>query len=103
MYRLLTALCLIMFTGTVTAADYLVEQKDKKFLPNKLSIKVGDSVEFRNLDPFNHNVFSLSDGKTFDLGSYPQGNSKKVTFDKAGTIDVECAIHPDMKLTIEVK
>ena len=41
--------------------------------------------------------------KTFDLGSYPQGQSKKVVFDKPGTVEVECAIHPEMKLVVEVK
>jgi len=63
---------------------------------------VGDSINFRNEDPYFHNVFSLSDAKTFDLGSYPQGQSKKVTFDKPGTVEVECAIHPNMKLVVEV-
>ena len=63
---------------------------------------MGDSINFRNEDPYFHNVFSLSDAKTFDLGSYPQGQSKKVTFDKPGTVEVECAIHPNMKLVVEV-
>ncbi len=69
----------------------------------KLTLNVGDSISFKNEDPFSHNIFSLSDTKTFDLGTYPQGQAKKVTFDKPGTVDVECAIHPDMKLTVEVK
>jgi plastocyanin len=47
-------------------------------------------------------VFSLSDPKTFDLGSYAQGQAKKVVFDKPGTVEVECAIHPDMKMNVEV-
>ena len=87
----------------VYAKDIEVTQKDKKFSQAKLTLSVGDSVSFKNEDPFSHNIFSLSDTKTFDLGSYPQGQSKKVTFDKPGTVEVECAIHPDMKLTIEVK
>ena len=78
-------------------------QKGKAFAVKKLKLKVGDSVKFVNDDPFSHNVFSLSAAKNFDLGSYPQGGAKSVTFDKAGTIDVECAIHPDMTLTIEVE
>jgi len=90
------------FAGTASAADFVVEQKNKAFAPTTLKIKVGDAIDFRNADPFNHNVFSLSDVKTFDLGSYPQGQSKKVVFDKAGTAEIECAIHPDMKLKVEV-
>ena len=89
--------------STVHAADFEVAQKDKKFTQKSLNVKVGDSVNFKNEDPFVHNVFSLSDTKTFDLGSYAQGQSKKVTFDKPGTVEVECAIHPDMKMVVEVK
>ena len=91
------------FSVAACAKDFEVVQKDKKFNQKNLSIKVGDSVNFKNEDPFSHNVFSLSDVKTFDLGSYPQGQAKKVTFDKPGTVEVECAIHPDMKLVIEVQ
>jgi plastocyanin len=95
-------------TAVGHAADLLVEQKGKTFIYNgakaaTLKIKVGDSVEFKNMDPYFHNVFSLSDTKLFDLGSYPQGQSKSVTFDKPGMVEVECAIHPEMKMRVEVK
>ena len=88
--------------GSAFAAEHVVAQKGKAFSVKKLSVKVGDSVKFVNEDPFSHNVFSLSDAKSFDLGSYGQGAAKSITFDKAGTIEVECAVHPDMKLIIEV-
>lgn len=96
----LTALAM---TTTAWAADILVDQKDKQFSKKALKVKVGDSVEFRNSDPFAHNIFSLSDVKSFDLGSYGQGQSKKVTFDKAGKVEVECSIHPSMQMVIEVE
>ena len=67
-----------------------------------MKIKVGDSVIFRNDDPFFHNIYSLSDTQTFDLGSYPQGQSRRATFTKPGKVEVECAIHPAMKMEIEV-
>ena len=84
------------------AAEHTVAQKDKQFAVKSLAVKVGDTVNFRNEDPFFHNVFSLSDTKTFDLGSYPQGQAKSVTFDKPGSAEIECAVHPGMKMTIEV-
>lgn len=91
-------------TATIAhAKDFEVAQKDKKFSQKALTLNVGDSVSFKNEDPFVHNIFSLSDTKTFDLGTYPQGQSKKVTFDKPGTVEIECAIHPEMKLAVEVK
>ena len=85
------------------AAEIVVDQKDKQFTPRALSIQVGDTVKFVNSDGFFHNVFSLSDPKTFDLGSYPQGQARTVKFETAGTVEVECAIHPNMKMTITVE
>ncbi len=90
-------------TSFVYAAEMEVQQKNKQFTVKSLKVKVGDSVNFKNEDPFFHNIFSLSAPKTFDLGSYPQGQSKKVTFDKPGVVEVECAIHPEMKMTVEVQ
>lgn len=85
------------------AAEFEVPQKNKAFTVKSLKIKAGDTVSFPNQDPFFHNVFSLSPAKTFDLGSYPKGETKKVTFEKPGKIDVECAIHPNMQMTINVE
>lgn len=98
----------VLWAGVLAAAEYTVDQHNKTFEKDgakidKLSIKAGDTVHFRNMDPWFHNVFSLSELKTFDLGSYPQGQQKPVVFDKAGTVDVECAIHPQMQLEVEVK
>jgi len=85
------------------AAEYVVNQKGKSFSQRKLVVQAGDTVRFVNDDPFNHNVFSLSDAKSFDLGSYGQGLAKTVVMDKPGAVEVECAVHPDMRLDIEVK
>jgi hypothetical protein len=53
-------------------------------------------VQFPNKDPFLHNVFSLFDGKRFDLGFYEAGSSKTVNFDRAGVSFLFCNIHPEM-------
>jgi len=98
------AFIMLLFTTTnVWAAEFVVGQKAKAFTAKELKIKAGDVVSFPNQDPFFHNVFSLSPSKTFDLGSYPQGQTRKVTFDKPGKVDVECAIHPNMHMTIHVE
>lgn len=92
-----------MFLATnASGEEFTVLQKDKTFKPTTLKIKVGDTVNFFNDDKIFHNVFSLSDVKSFDLGSYPKGQGRKVVFDKPGTIEVECSIHPEMLMTIEV-
>jgi plastocyanin len=93
----------LLIAGAAWAAqEHLVSQKNKSFSAKKLSIKVGDSVKFVNDDSFAHNVFSLSAAKSFDLGSFGNGGTKSVTFDKPGKVEVECAVHPDMRLDIEV-
>ncbi len=94
---------ILNYQSTVWAAEFEVGQKNKAFSVPVLKIKQGDTVKFTNNDPFFHNVFSLSDAKFFDLGSFPQGEFRQVTFDKKGTVEVECAIHPTMKLKIIVE
>jgi plastocyanin len=95
--------CALLAAMPAHAAEHVVSQKGKAFSLKKLVVQAGDGVKFINDDPFNHNVFSLSDIKSFDLGSYGQGLAKTVVMDKPGTVEVECAVHPDMKLVIEVK
>jgi len=80
----------------------VVTQIGKKFSASELRVRVGDTVEFRNDDPYSHNVYSLSEAKTFDLGSYPQDESRSVLFDKPGIVEIECAIHPRMYMKIKV-
>ena len=84
-------------------AQHTVAQKDKQFAPDDLTVKVGESVTFTNDDPYFHNVFSMSEAKTFDLGNFPSGEARSVTFDKPGTVDIECTIHPLMNMTITVE
>jgi plastocyanin len=95
--------CLLLISTGAAARDFMVDQKDKQFSVKALKIKVGDTVEFRNSDTVAHNVFSLSEPRSFDLGSYPQGQSKRVTFDKPGRVEVECSIHPAMQMLVEVE
>lgn len=77
-------------------------QKDQSFLPRVLPVAVGTSVDFPNLDPIFHNVFSASPVKRFDLGKYPRGQSKRVIFDKAGLVNVYCDIHSGMEAFVLV-
>ncbi len=77
-------------------------QKDKMFMPSVLAVSVGSSVDFPNLDPFFHNVFSYSKPKPFDLGRYPKGKSERVIFDKPGIIKVFCEIHFSMRAYVHV-
>lgn len=75
-------------------------QKDKSFRPSLLVIPAGGLVEFPNHDPFFHNVFSLFDGKRFDLGLYEGGSTQFVKFDKPGISFIFCNIHPQMSAVV---
>lgn len=72
------------------------------FEPSVLAVPVGTTVEFPNLDPFFHNVFSYSKTKKFDLGRYPKGESQSVTFDKPGIVQIFCEIHYSMRAYVHV-
>jgi plastocyanin len=75
-------------------------QRNKTFDPHVLVIQTGTSVEFPNEDPFFHNVFSLFDGKRFDLGLYEAGTSKTVRFERSGVSFLFCNIHSDMSAIV---
>lgn len=81
---------------------YTLLQKNRTFIPHLQVIPVGAIVQFPNKDPFFHNVFSLFDGKRFDLGLYEAGSSKSVTFSREGPSYIFCNIHPEMSAVIVV-
>ena len=63
-------------------------------------VPAGSQVEFPNRDPFFHNVFSLFEGKRFDLGLYEAGSSRMVRFDRPGISYIFCNIHPEMSAVV---
>jgi plastocyanin len=75
-------------------------QKNKSFQPSLLVIPVGGKVEFPNHDPFFHNVFSMFEGKRFDLGLYESGSTRFVQFDKPGISFIFCNIHAQMSAVV---
>jgi hypothetical protein len=79
---------------------YTLLQKNRMFIPHLQVVPVGSVVAFPNADPFFHNVFSLFDGKRFDLGLYEAGSSKSVTFTREGVSYIFCNIHPEMSAVI---
>jgi plastocyanin len=77
-----------------------IVQYNKSFEPHVSVVQVGKFVQFPNRDPFLHNVFSLFDGKRFDLGFYEAGSSKTVHFDRPGVSFLFCNIHPEMSAAV---
>ncbi len=80
----------------------VVTQQDAKFHPHIVPVLRGTTVNWPNHDDIFHNVFSVSDAKTFDLGLYKDPEKKSVDFDKSGRVDVFCSIHSKMNCVILV-
>src|SRR5687767_5133680 len=87
---------------TVRPTNALMGQDDERFTPHVLPVLRGSTVDFPNADDVFHNVFSLSSARTFDLGRYPRGSAKSVTFEKSGVVQVFCHIHSDMSAVVLV-
>jgi len=101
--RVLLALSFLATSNAALGADHLIRQTSKAFSTAAVSAKVGDTLSFRNDDPFVHNIFSLSEVQSFDLGTFAKGETRQVKLTKPGTVEIECAVHPEMKLVVEVK
>jgi hypothetical protein len=84
----------------VPRRTYSLTQKNRQFIPHLLVVPVGSQVWFPNEDPFYHNVFSLFDGKRFDLGLYEAGSTRAVTFSREGISYIFCNIHPEMSAVV---
>ena len=80
----------------------VLRQKNKAFEPHLLAVTAGSTVDFPNLDPWFHNVFSLFNGKKFDLGLYEAGTTRTVHFDREGVSYIFCNIHPEMSAVVVV-
>jgi plastocyanin len=76
--------------------DAVLEQRNLDFSPRVVAVRVGSVVKFPNYDRVFHNVFSFHNGKKFDLGLYPTGTVRNVTFDRPGVSRLFCNIHPHM-------
>jgi|EndMetStandDraft_8_1072994.scaffolds.fasta_scaffold1535356_2 plastocyanin len=100
---LLALACTGAMSSLAGATEFKVAQKGQQFSPQTLKIKAGDEVVFVNDDTGTHNVFSESATNSFDLKAQRPGASTRVAFPKAGKVDVRCAIHPSMRMTIEVE
>lgn len=98
----LAAMLIALHSGGAFAANRVVTQKSQKFSPKVLKIKAGDTVTFRNDDKHRHNVYSRTSGHTFRIKKQKPGQSDQITFDKPGRIEVRCAMHPKMKMVINV-
>jgi plastocyanin len=79
-----------------------IQQLDRRFSPDLVVVPSGSTVSFPNMDPIFHNIYSLSKPKSFDLGNYDKGQTRKVTFSTPGIVEIYCHLHPNMQATVVV-
>jgi len=84
------------------AATKSVMIENYAFSPAALTVKVGDTVTWTNMDEAPHTVTVSSGPVKFASPTLQKGQSFTYTFKKAGTYSYYCAVHPDMKATVKV-
>ena len=89
-------------SGDLSRVKFVMDQRNLEFIPHVLPVLVGSAVEFPNNDKVEHNIFSMSRTKQFNLGSYKAGESKTVVFDKPGIVELRCDVHAEMAAYILV-
>jgi amicyanin len=97
---LLAVLLVVTFTAEAQAKTYTVSMKNMAFEPKELTISAGDTVTWTNNDPMLHDVDIDNLGKSPEMS---KGQTYSKTFDKPGTYDYDCDIHPGMTGKIIVK
>ncbi len=88
--------------ATAYAEQHSISEKGRVFSQSEIAIKAGDTLVFLNDDNIAHNVMSTDPANSFNLGLLPPGSSTPVTFNTPGEIEIICAIHPSMKMTVKV-
>ena len=89
--------------ASVAYDDPTIEEENKV---SELKLKVGDKIKFMNRDEVSHNVSaSESKKKLFDVAIQEPGakNDREIELKQKGTFDVQCAIHPKMKIKLVVE
>jgi len=86
----------------VSSEPVVMDQVNKRFLPDLLLIHQGQSVVFPNSDNIRHHVYSFSKAKTFELKLYAGKPKKPIEFENNGVVIVGCNIHDSMVGSIYV-
>jgi len=84
-------------------ANHIIDQKGKTFIPHEVVVHPGDTITFKNSDPFAHNAYTDDEANEFDIGMQSPGEDKTITVKPGDDFSVECAIHPNMLLEVIVK
>ena len=93
----------LLAAASLMAADHVIDQKGKTFIPHSVTVAVGDTITFTNSDPFAHNAYTDDEANEFDIGMQKPGVDVSVPIKAVGIFNIECAIHPNMLLEVTAK
>lgn len=97
------AYAIILSAGLAGAAELTVSQNKRIFDPKLLNAKIGDTVLLVNDDIYAHNLYSETPGFEFNVRKQMPGDKHSIRLDKRGKFEIRCAIHPRMKMTVNVE
>jgi plastocyanin len=81
-----------------------IDMKDIKYVPDRATVKAGQTVLWTNSDSVAHTVTKDSGpGPDFDSGTIAAGKTYEQKFDEPGTIAYLCTIHPNQTGTLDVQ
>jgi plastocyanin len=90
----------LLVASSLFSAEHTIDQKNKTFIPHEITVKVGDTINFVNSDPFAHNAYTDDETNEFDIGMQAPGKAASFKVRGAGKFVIECAIHPNMLLEV---
>jgi plastocyanin len=88
--------------GAALGAEFEVHQSSRIFTPARLTVAKGSIIHFANDEKFVHHAFVDTPQFAADTGDIPPGESRDIVFTRPGTYTISCAIHPQMRMTVEV-
>ena len=77
-------------------------EADRLFAPARIAVAKGSVVHFANDEKFVHHAFVDTAKFAADTGDIPPGETRDIVFTQSGIFTIRCAIHPQMKLVVEV-
>jgi plastocyanin len=101
MKQFTAVLALALLTAAAPKPALVIHLSNFSFKPASATVKVGDTVQFVNDDPYPHTV--TAQDRSFDSGNLDQHASWSYTFTKAGTYTLACTYHPNMKGMLTVR
>jgi plastocyanin len=93
-------------SGTTSTADVTITivgmNGSQSYLPNPATVKVGQTVSWRNADSVTHTA--TADGGAFNTGNIAPGAvSAPIAMSSAASVAYHCTVHPTMVGTLTVQ